>query len=284
LFYNQLFQSSLFDIGKKKAYIRCKNEIENTIVALKKIFEKSRENNCDSLHDFLLAAPIIYNLNDVNIIVKIQDEDSKININQIVYPDGKINNFIEKSIRNILKFYKLTEDWGNAFIDWIDADNITLPGGAENDYYSNTVNKLLAPNNYFSNLDELKLLKNLGGYFEKNNDLYLGEYFTIYSDNKYNINTVSDTILKSFELLDNLEIEALMQFRKKFQIKDINNLPDLIPELQRKNFEYIDDYLKVKSDIFNIEIIAKKDKYIFKCIWLYNRTNGQTIYKKYLGI
>jgi len=185
--------------------------------------------------------------------------------------------------RNILEAKQLSPEYVNTFIDWIDEDNSPGISGAEkNDYTDTSLN--LPPNLPFSLHSEFLLLKNLKGNFSDNiesDTVNLMRYFTVYGDNKYNLNTVSSEILESFNFLDKLDIDAIIDFRDKFPIKEITDLPNLIPELNKNNFELIDGYLKTRSDILRIEIETQINNYKLKYIWIYDKNFRITLFNKF---
>ncbi len=283
LLYYQFTDSNRHDSAMFENFIQCKNKIFNAKSAIIKLFENDLTPEYDWKYDFWFSSPVIFSYSGVLITVYFTDEDAKINVNQLLYPDGKINSLNEKLIQNILDEKKITPEFSNIFMDWIDADHNLSHFGAEKESYNDTV-LILPPNKPFSVHTEFALLKNLNNYFDidmtsETTNLY--NYFTIYGDNRYNINTVSPEILDAFNFLDKLEIAAIIDFRDKFPIKEIANLPSYIPELKKNNYELIDGYLKTATDILKIDIIAEFRGYKLKYVWIYDKSIKKTLYQKF---
>ncbi|HPG30855.1 MAG TPA: type II secretion system protein GspK [bacterium] len=282
LLYNEITKSAIYDSSKIIGGVKSKNIINNVETVINKLFETDLTPGYDWKEDFWNYSPVIvFTIDGVSVRVFFSDEDSKINANQIIYPDGKINSLIQKKISNILRNYDIQEELSNTIIDWIDADNENMHLGAEIDYYQTTPFKLSCPNNEMTSPDELKLLKGLGVYFDGNDTVDLNGYITVFGDNLYNINTVSPEVLSSFDFLDEVEIEAIINFRKDYPVKNISDMPKFIPELQKKSFELIDGYLKTTSDIIRIEIQTEYSGVKLDYVWIYDKTQKKVLYKQF---
>ena len=238
----------------------------------------------DGRYDFWYNSPFVFNFDDLEISVKCIDEDAKINVNLLLYADGKLNELFEKKIKFILSSNNIQPEYVNLFIDWIDKDSIISHYGAEINDYIDTFSKVKPSNTEFKSIDEFKFIKNLANNFTDYFDdttINLFNYLTIYGDNQYNINTVSAAVLDSFGFLDAVEINAILEFRNKYPITKIDGLTDLIPELKKNSFDLIDGYLKTKSDILNFQITVKSQTNLFiRLIWIYNKTEGRTLFQK----
>ncbi len=126
--------------------------------------------------------------------VVIEDEHAKINLNEVVKEDGKV----DEKIRDILirMFEAADVDIGilDAVIDWIDPDDDPLPEGAEDSYYGSLDPPYVCKNGPLDTLSELLMIKGITD--EVYGKITKYKYLTIYSkDGIININTVSTEVL-----------------------------------------------------------------------------------------
>jgi len=126
-------------------------------------------------------------------------------------------------------------------LDWLDKDNDTTPGGAENDYYEHLDTPYLAKNKPCIALKELLLIKDvtrqmyLGEDLNRNSvldenerdgisrppadnqdnklDPGLVDVFTIYGSGKININTASATVLTALPEIDEQVVGTIFDYQ-----------------------------------------------------------------------
>ena len=90
------------------------------------------------------------------VLYGISDEESRLNINQA-------------SAEELTKLYRMTPDVVAAIIDFRDADNTVLPGGAEAEYYASLQPPYIPRNGPFQTLRELAMVRGIS------RELLLGE-------------------------------------------------------------------------------------------------------------
>ncbi|NWF97605.1 MAG: type II secretion system minor pseudopilin GspK [Nitrospirae bacterium] len=181
------------------------------------------------------------------IIIKIEDETGKINLNSLVYPDGRtINVTAYKSFQKLLELLSLDKTIADRVVDWIDIDTTPCVTGSEN----------MTKNSILSSVDELLLINGINrSDYDK-----LSPYVTVYGtrDNLIiNINTAGEFVLMS--LFD--------QGKGIFPVtKDKANI--LIQRRKAKSFETYHDFnleagtsfsanqITDKASIFSIHAIA----------------------------
>ncbi len=100
-------------------------------------------------------------------------------------------------------------DIAAAIMDWRDADDNELPGGAESRHYELLTSPYRCKNGNFETLEELCLVKGVTPELF----LKLSDVFTVYGRGKVNLNTASPEVLKSMGLGDDL-IGKILKFRK----------------------------------------------------------------------
>ncbi len=129
-------------------------------------------------------------LGDGAFSVGLTDEERKININM-----GKSSPNVS-DFRTMLRRLspEFTDEAISAIIDWQDADsNISMPGGAENDYYEGLGHPYKCKNADFEFVEELLLVKGMTrSLFDK-----IKDHITVYTDGKVNVNTAPALVLNA---------------------------------------------------------------------------------------
>lgn len=123
----------------------------------------------------------------------IEDEERKINLNT--------------APKSILEKLGLEEDVVCNLIDWRDTDdNVTLPGGAEDEYYQTLNLPYHCKNTSFESIEELLLVKKVTKQILYGED-GINQWITVYGKGVVNINTASKTVLAALlneELAQNI--------------------------------------------------------------------------------
>lgn len=89
----------------------------------------------------------------------VTDEGGRINLNALMEIDIKSNSQGQKFQQILAKLPNMTPEIANAIYDWMDADNVTSPGGAESDYYLSLTPPYRCKNGPIDSIDELLLVK-----------------------------------------------------------------------------------------------------------------------------
>ena len=146
--------------------------------------------------------------------VEIQDMSGRFPINRLV-PLGDTDQISDSEVYRGVLFRLLTsgnfavqdeiEAWiiVDSLTDWLDADDVALPYGAENDYYLALEEPHPARNGRVEFVDELLQVQGmtmeiLHGSDEKKG---LAEYISIYGNDRININTAPALVLQALFLL-----------------------------------------------------------------------------------
>ena len=129
--------------------------------------------------------------------VEIADENSKFNVNRLVRKSGLPDSIRQEVFRKMLENLELDTELVNAIIDWIDEDEEAINGGMEDAVYgysTSPIDPYPSKNAKLLSLDELTLINGFTDeIFQK-----LKPYITIYGDQKLNINTVNEKVLKAY--------------------------------------------------------------------------------------
>jgi general secretion pathway protein K len=187
------------------------------------------------------------------IILTITPEDSKFNLNNLIWGDDRINNRLKTQLDDLFFYLGFHDLHSDVILDWVDEDDMPLPSGAESDYYLNNYG-YHAKNNFFSSLEEIFLMKNFRD-IENHDDLL--KDITIYgADNRVNINTASETVIASVS--DRIDEQMLFEIIKLRNDYAIQNLDDLlvIPFISQELINFLKSAFKSTNSIFKIDITS----------------------------
>lgn len=160
----------------------------------------------------------------------LSDEQGKWNLNNLVR-NGQPSQDDLTMFRHLLSQLQLSPDLAVALVDWLDADNEALPGGAEDAYYLGMKPPYRSANRELGDVDELLRVRG----FDANIVERLRPYVSALPGyNQVNINT-ADAIVLSAVLYDfpSSEIQQIVAERKRIPYIDISDfrkrvaLPDL---------------------------------------------------------
>lgn len=147
---------------------------------------------------------------DATFTTLIEDEGSKIDINDLASPSKSIRESTRKQILKILENKITTDrDWSekasdlktevlvNNLTDWVDADTTSANGGGEREAYENIPQGMptYPPNRAFRTLEEIRLVAGM-------KDLYfdlLAPRLTVFGAKGINVNTATRDVLQSFD-------------------------------------------------------------------------------------
>jgi len=200
-FRNDLQAGYLAKSGVNIAISYLKYDVENTVT-----------DNLDE--DWAKAYPPIP-VGDGFVKVVIEDEHAKINLNEVVKEDGKVDEQIRDILIRMFEAVDVDVEIISAIIDWIDPDDDPLPEGAEGSYYGSLDPPYGCKNAPLDTLSELLMIKGVTDeVYEK-----ISKYLTIYSkDGIININTVdpegrSEVLMFLDERIDEPMAERIIAYR-----------------------------------------------------------------------
>ncbi len=155
--------------------------------------EDAKLNQYDAMSDIWALAQPPFDLGDGTITLTIEDEDRKINLNNLVMPNGNAPNAQNVAVfRHLLEILGIEPSVTDAVVDWLDNDESPQGGGgAESSYYTSLPYGYKCKNDLFDTVDELRLVRGVTPeVFEK-----LRPYVTVYSSGLVNINTAPKAVL-----------------------------------------------------------------------------------------
>ena len=198
----------------------------------------AKDFNYDTL-DQIWSRPVPpIELGEGTVLVTVEDEERKINLNRLVLPNGNAPDEQRLEVfRKLLAILQIEPSLADAVVDWIDNDDIPRSGGAESAYYLALPYAYHSKNDLFDTLDELRLVRGVTPeIFEK-----LKPFTTIYSSGKVNINTASKEILMAIsagkDAADAGEIggaaaDGIIEYRKGNPFKTARDIGNVSPALK----------------------------------------------------
>lgn len=154
--------------------------------------EDAKDNDFDSLNDAWALAQPPYELGGGAITLAIEDEERKINVNNLIMPQGKAPNDQNVAVfRRLLEVLAIDPSVADAVLDWLDNDESPRVGGAESSYYLSLPHPYKSKNDLFDTVDELRLVRGMTPeVFEK-----LRPCVTVHSNGRVNINSAPKAVL-----------------------------------------------------------------------------------------
>jgi len=184
------------------------------------------------------ALPFVQEDDTGRVEVSITEESGKINLNSLIQPN---NSDINAGVMTILKGLgaqlQIADSVWNALADWIDADDIPLPGGAESSYYKTLTPPYSAHNGRLTTLNELSLIKG----FTPDMVARLTPFVTIYASQGpnllaqsviVNVNTAPKEVLMAIDSRISAGLaEQIIEQRQSAPFKTIGDLSRINPLL-----------------------------------------------------
>jgi len=214
---------------------------------------------------------------EMTVTGSITDESGKINVNNLLTEEGKIDPAGQQKVERLFSLLGLGEEHLGPLLDWLDRDDVKRMEGAENFYYQGLETPYRCGNGPFVSPGQLTLVKGLGNVSlsVESPQERLHDYLTIYSTGKININTAPIPVLQSLHPgIDKGIAENIVEYRKETNfrtIQEILKVPGFTPEL----FNAIKDSVTTKSSAFSIQTEGHSDTAVRRLNAVVLRENGK---------
>ncbi len=182
-----------------------------------------------ALTDAWKAKPLHMEDERGTIDVFIEEESGKLNLNVIAPPTGDYtDNFYYGVLTRLLKRLEMSEDLGDALVDWIDTNDEPHRAGAEATYYGRLVPPYSPRNDRLLTMEEMRLVKGV----DEATYLKLRPFVTIYTDidrapaAPININTAPLEVLTSLDPDMSEELAKRIADRRK--VEPFKSAADLV--------------------------------------------------------
>jgi general secretion pathway protein K len=177
-------------------------------------------------------------LGDGTILVTVEDEERKINLNRLVLANGNAPDEQRLAVfRRFLAILDIDPSFADAVVDWLDNDDTARVGGAESSYYLSLPYPYRAKNDLFDTLDELRLVRGMTPErFEK-----LKPFLTVHSSGAVNLNTAPKEVLMALSAgqdaaeggeIDSAAADQIIEYRKGNAFRDARDLRNVSPALK----------------------------------------------------
>ena len=182
-------QTGAYGRDSIRATLLAEGGVAAATVALR---EDAKNNSYDTLDEVWSRPVPPIELGDGDILVTVEDEERKFNLNKLVLPNGNAPDEQKLAVfRRLLEVLDIEPSLADAVVDWLDNDDTSRVGGAESSYYLSLPFPYRAKNDFFDTLEELRLVRGMTAErFGK-----LSPFVTIHSSGRVNINTAPKEIL-----------------------------------------------------------------------------------------
>jgi general secretion pathway protein K len=201
------------------------------------------------------------------ITVRIEDENSKFNVNTIINQRGEKDTYGYDSFVRLLGALPLDKKIADRVLDWIDKDSIAnLPDSETN-----------AKNLPFVSVDEMLLIN---GITRKDYDTLM-PYVTVFGDGKININGAEKPVLRSLPGISDVLAQTVIDYRKNTPFDGTEKI------LKVSGFEgpvgqSLMGYITVRGGAFYVSSIAQSGgvKRIIETTFLMSESTSEIEYWK----
>jgi len=176
------------------------------------------------------------------ITVRIEDENSKFNVNTIINRRGEKDTYGYDSFVRLLGALPLDKKIADRVLDWIDNDSIAnLPDSETN-----------AKNLPFVSVDEMLLIN---GITRKDYDTLM-PYVTVFGDGKININGAEKPVLRSLSGISDVLAQTVIDYRKNTPFDGTEKILK-VSGFEDQLGQSLMGYITVKGGAFYISSIAQ---------------------------
>jgi general secretion pathway protein K len=149
-------------INRTQAHYYALAAEELAMLALKHDLEEDQKSGnpiVDTLEEPWAGAAIPFEIDNIgNVVIKIVDLNRFYNLNNMLQPDGKVNETELERFRNLLEELDIDPSLAENVQDWLDKDDKTDGFDSESDSYERLEIPYLAANRGFSDVSELRMI------------------------------------------------------------------------------------------------------------------------------
>jgi type II secretory pathway component PulK len=174
---------------------------------------------------------------NVNLVITIEDENSKFNVNSIIYENGSTNAKNLESLKKLVEYLNINPNQALIIADWIDPDREPRVFDSENS----------SKNDFLWSTDELELIDGI----DKETFHKLRPYITVFGNNQVNINTADVPVLLSLGPGMTEELaNRIIDYRKNSPFENKNHIVR-VTGLEAEGIKML-DRIAVKASDFRI--------------------------------
>src|SRR5579875_49719 len=183
--------------------------------------------------------------------VSVVDEARKLNINQLVAPNGQVNQAFAETLTRMLTILGIDPSIiVPSLIDWLDPDSVLTPNGAESDYYLQLIPPYEARNGPMPTIGDLRMVRGINeAIFHQ-----LRKFITTTPSVQININTAPPEVLMAVapQLQESpSSLQAILEERVNQPFTNLTEVSQLIG--QTNGASTLPANLSTTSDYFTVE-------------------------------
>ena len=203
--------------------------------------------------------------------VSIEDAEGRFNLNNLVQNNAKSQQDYDVFSR-LLQNLKLDPLLANAVVDWIDADSVPSPGGAEDVDYLSLKLPYRAANQPFVSVEELRLVRG----FDPKTVQTLLPYVTVLPPQQgrtpINVNTASAVLLAALANMDMAWADRVVDNRSGKAMQNVADFSSLLPQ----GFKLQAGLADVKTNFFLITLETSIGRHQRRTLALMQRDVNKT--------
>jgi len=191
---------------------------------------------------------------------QITDLQGRFNLNNLIAPDGRIDEPSLEQFRRLLQALSLDPRFAGIAADWLDADQETsFPDGAEDSLYTGYIPPYHAPNQLLTSASELAALE---GMDKETLDVLLPHVTALPGRTTINANTATPAVLQSLDTnVSVADVERLVSERETDGFANVEETfrplvaPELLP-LIGDNSRYFQLKVVVRVDTVRVTLYS----------------------------
>jgi general secretion pathway protein K len=178
------------------------------------------------------------------------DEARKLNINQLVAPNGQVNQPFAETLTRLLTILGIDPTViVPSLVDWLDPDSVMTPEGAESDYYLRLIPPYEARNAPMPTIGDLRLVRGITEpIFQR-----LSKFLTTTPSVRVNLNTASPEVLMAVapQLQESPSLlQSILEQRVKQPFTDLTQITAMLG--QGSGASTLPSTLSTTSDYFTV--------------------------------
>lgn len=206
--------------------------------------ERGKELYSRATYNSYRELPIEEVVDDIKVSVLVVDNNSKFNVNSLVFKNGLVNQNAYEIFKRLLKELDIKEDYADILVDYIDPDKVSRSSTGE----------MNAKNYFLFSASELN-------YIIPKEDLdKLLPYVTFFGDGKININTADYPLVKALHKdMTDVLAKRVIDARSEKAFDSIGSLTK-VSGMESIGIS-ISDMIVVKNSSFQLYLKAEKEDF-----------------------
>lgn len=181
----------------------------------------ANDNQTDHLQEIWASQLPPFVIEHGSVAIQVEDAQGRFNLNNLVSNGAASTNDIAV-YRRLLAYHNINGELVDSLLDWIDKDQISRPGGGEDNEYLSRNTPYLAANQELSDHEELRFIK---GYTPEIVSILRSVVIVLPGRHAINVNTAVPGVLGA--LYTSMSLADAEDLAKKIRDKPLNNISAL---------------------------------------------------------